>query len=141
MYAIIKHGGKQYKIMPNTEVILEKIDANKGDKVDLSKLGSILMVSDNGSIKTEAGELGKIKISATVMGHFQNDKVIAFKYKSKKNYRRKKGHRQLQTRVLVDTIEAAAAKAPKTVKAKAEPAGEKSVVKKNVKTETKKTAE
>jgi len=109
MYAIVRHGGKQYKITPNNEVVLEKIDAVKGDKIDLGKLGKVLFLADDKKIKTDAKDLDKIKVNATVLEHFQNDKVIAFKYKSKKNYRRKKGHRQLQTRVMIESIGAAKA--------------------------------
>ena len=116
MYAIVKHGGKQYKVIPNEEVVLEKIDAVKGDKVDLGKIGKILFLADEKNIKTDAKDLGKIKVNATVVEHFQNDKVTAFKYKSKKNYRRKKGHRQLQTRVMIESIGAANAKSATTEK-------------------------
>ena len=112
MYAIVKHGGKQYKVIPNKEIVLEKIDAVKGDKIDLGKIGRILFLSDDKKIKTEAKDLDKIKVNATVVEHFQNDKVTAFKYKSKKNYRRKKGHRQLQTRVMIESIGATKTKSP-----------------------------
>ena len=110
MYAIVKHGGKQYKVVPNEEFVLEKIDAVKGDKVDLGKIGKVLFLNDDKNIETEAKGLEKIKVQATVIEHFQNDKVTAFKYKSKKNYRRKKGHRQLQTRVMVESIGSASTK-------------------------------
>ncbi len=129
MYAIVKHGGKQYKVVPNEEVVLEKIDAVKGDKIDLGKIGKVLFLVDDKKIKTEAKDLDKIKVNATVVEHFQNDKVIAFKYKSKKNYRRKKGHRQLQTRVMVESIGTAKAKSASTEK-KAAAAPEKKTEKK-----------
>ena len=104
MYVILKHGGKQYKVSPGDEVVLEKIDADAGANIDLGKIGRVLFLSDDGEINAEAGELKDLKIAAKIVEHFQGDKVIAFKYKSKKDYRRKKGHRQHLTRVLIETI-------------------------------------
>ena len=116
MYVILKHGGKQYKAAPDEKLILEKIDAAPGDKVDLNRLGTVLFLSDNGRTSAKIEDLKELKVAATVLEHFQDDKVIVFKYKSKKDYRRKRGHRQLQTRLLIDSIGPAKAAKSETKK-------------------------
>lgn len=105
MYVILRHGGKQYKVSDNEELVLEKINANAGEMIDLNKLGRVLFLSADGKVNTDINDLKKIKINAKVLEHFQNDRVITFKYRAKKNYRRKRGHRQLHTKVLVESID------------------------------------
>ena len=104
MYVILKYGGKQYKVSDNDVVVLEKVNAEAGDKVDLAQMGTVLFLSDDGKNNADRAELKQIKVNAKILEHFQDDKVLVFKYKAKKKYRRKRGHRQLQTRVLIESI-------------------------------------
>lgn len=99
MYAIIKTGGKQYKVQPGDEIFVEKLDAETGSEVSFDVL---LISGDNGV------EIGKpvldIKAKAKVLDHGKGKKVIVFKYKPKKNYRKKQGHRQPYSHVEILSI-------------------------------------
>lgn len=100
MYAIVESGGKQYKVEPEEELFLEKIEGKPGKKIQFDR---VLMLAGNGEIKL-GGELEKAKVGATIVEQTRGKKVIVFKYKSKKNYRRKRGHRQFLTKVRIDEI-------------------------------------
>lgn len=100
LYAVLKHKGKQYKIKEGETVLLDKIDANPGDKLELGEV--VLLRNDELILDKE--KLSEAKIQATLLEEFKDKKVIAFKYKPKKGYRRKKGHRQLFSRVRIDKI-------------------------------------
>lgn len=102
MYAIIISGGKQYKIEEDEEVLLEKIRGNAGDKVEL---GEVIFLSKNGEKVLEKEELSKVKIKGEIVEQTKDEKIIVFKYKPKKGYRRKRGHRQLLTKVKVEEID------------------------------------
>ena len=100
MYAIIKTGGKQYTVQVGDEIFVEKLDVEAGEKVDFT---SVLAVS------TEEGlQLGdaveNAKVVASVVKNGKAPKVIIFKYKSKKDYRKKQGHRQPYTKVKIESI-------------------------------------
>ena len=99
MYAIIENGSKQYKATVGDEIQLEKIDAEVGAKVDLN----VLLVSDENGIKT-AQEVVGFKAVAEVVAHGKAKKVIVYKYKAKKNERKKQGHRQPFTTVKIVEI-------------------------------------
>ena len=96
MYAIIKTGGKQYMVEQGDKILVEKINAAEGDTVNVE----VVAVSDNGDVKTgvAAG-----KVTAKVLSH---GKIIVFKYKAKKDYRNKKGHRQPFTELEIQSIQA-----------------------------------
>jgi large subunit ribosomal protein L21 len=96
MYAIVDNGNKQYKAEVNSVIKLEKLDANVGDKVDLK----VVMVVDENGIKV-AGEADAYKAVAEVVEQGKDKKIIVFKYKAKKNERKKQGHRQPYTKVKV----------------------------------------
>ena len=99
MYAVIKTGGKQYKIQEGTVLEVEKLSADIDSEIELAE---ILMIS-NGD-KLEIGKpLVKAKVVAIVKAHGQGDKKINFKY-NKKTYYRKKGHRQQFTRIEIKSI-------------------------------------
>ncbi len=100
MYAIIDNGNKQYKVAVGDIVKLEKLNANEGDKVTLN----VVMVSDDNGIKVGA-EAESAKVTATVVKQAKDKKIIVFKYKAKKNERKKQGHRQPFTAVKVESIE------------------------------------
>lgn len=101
MYAIIKTGGKQYMVQKGDKVLVEKLNAAEGDTVDVE----VLAVSDNGAVKT-GYELANAKVTAKVLAHGKGKKIIVFKYKPKKDYRRKKGHRQPFTQIEIEAIQA-----------------------------------
>ncbi len=100
MFAIIRQGGKQYKVAKGDEVAVDRISGDVGSKIEL---GDVLMVRAEG--KTLTGESARAaKVKATILEHFKGDKVLVFKYKPKKNYHRTHGHRQHMTKVRVDDI-------------------------------------
>ena len=101
MYAIIDNGNKQYKVKVGDLVKVEKLDAEEGASVSFK----VVLVSDeNGIIKTGA-EVANAKVTATVVKQDKAKKIIVFKYKAKKNERKKQGHRQPFTAVKVEKIE------------------------------------
>lgn len=122
MYAVIKTGGKQYRVAKGDVVIVEKLVAEAGDTISV---GDVLMIGEDGQAP-EVGSpvLEKAAVFAEVLEQGKGDKVIIFKKKRRHNYRRKKGHRQLQTVLRVTDIsktgKTAAAPAKKAAPAKAE---------------------
>lgn len=100
MYAIIDNGNKQYKVEVGDVVKVEKLAAKEGETVSFK----VLMISDENGIKTGA-EVASAKVTATVVEQAKDKKIIVFKYKAKKNERKKQGHRQPYTAVKVENIE------------------------------------
>lgn len=96
MYAIVENGSKQYKAEVGSNIKLEKIAGNVGDKVDLN----VVMVSDDNGIKV-AEEAKAFKVVAEIVAQGKDKKIIVFKYKAKKNERKKQGHRQPFTTVKI----------------------------------------
>ena len=101
MYAIIAHGGKQYRVAPGETLRLERVAGNKGDEVELT---SVLMVENEGGLKL-GEDLAGAKVVVKVLGHDRAAKVLIFKKKRRKQYRRTKGHRSLLTRVRITDIQ------------------------------------
>lgn len=102
MYAIIKTGGKQYRVYEGDILNIEKLNVNEGATVEFNE---VLAVSDDdNNLKVGAPILEGAKVEAKVLNHGKGKKVIVFKYKPKKNYRRKQGHRQPYTRVQITNI-------------------------------------
>ena len=99
MYAIIENGNKQYKVSEGDVVRVEKLKAEVGDTVEFKAV----MVSDENGIKTGA-DVANAKVSAKVEAQDKFKKIIVFKYKPKKGYRRKQGHRQPYTKVTIGKI-------------------------------------
>ena len=95
MLAIVEVKGHQYKVNNNDVIITEKIDADEGQEIELDK---VLLYYDNNELKVGNPYLD-IKIKAKVLKHFKGNKITIFKYTPKKRYRRKKGHRQLLTKL------------------------------------------
>jgi large subunit ribosomal protein L21 len=100
MYAVIKSGGKQYRVKAGQTVRLEKLTGETGSKVEL---GGVLMVEDGGKLQT-GSPLSNAKVEATILETDRADKVIVFKKKRKKQYRRTRGHRQSFTAVRIEKI-------------------------------------
>jgi large subunit ribosomal protein L21 len=119
MFAVIKSGGKQYKVAKNDVIRVEKLDAEAGASIDLNE---VLMVGDDKSQTVGVPLVDGASVSATVLEQMRDRKIIIFKKKRRQNYRRKNGHRQHLTVLRIDDILAAGKKkaAPKK-KAKAAP--------------------
>ncbi|MBQ2717354.1 MAG: 50S ribosomal protein L21 [Clostridia bacterium] len=101
MYAIIENGGKQYKVEKDQVVKFEKIKANVGDKVEFE----VLLVSDENGVKV-GSDAKSFKVVGEVLEQSKLKKIIVFKYKAKKNERKKQGHRQPFTAVKIESISA-----------------------------------
>ena len=97
MFAIIQTGGKQYKVQAGDVIKVEKLEANVGDAVNFD----VLLTSDNGAIVAGNPILKNVTCSAQVVEQGKGDKIVVYKYKAKKNYRRKQGHRQPFTAVKI----------------------------------------
>lgn len=99
MYAIIENGGKQYKVSEGDVVRVEKLKAEVGDSVEFKAV----MISDESGVKT-GEEVANAKVFATVEAQDKFKKIVVFKYKPKKNERKKQGHRQPFTQVKIEKI-------------------------------------
>ncbi len=96
MYAVIKTGGKQYRVQEGDVITIEKLNANVGDKVEFDE---VLVLGEGADIKVGTPFLDGVKVFGTVTENGKGKKIIIFKYKSKKDYRKKQGHRQPYTMV------------------------------------------
>ena len=100
MYAIIATGGKQYRVSEGDVLYIEKIDA----EVDSTVSFDVLLVGNEGDVKVGTPVVEGVKVEGKVVGQIRGEKIIVFKYKAKKNYRRKQGHRQPYTKVEITKI-------------------------------------
>ena len=121
-YAVIESGGKQYKVAKGSSLLVDRLSAEQGDKVVLRAV----MFRDK-EVIAEPKELEKVKVEATVAEHLRGPKIKVFKYKPKKGYRRRAGHRSELTRLEVTELKLLSRKAaaPKTDKAEEKPAAKK----------------
>ncbi len=126
MYAIIESCGKQYKVAEGDVVLFEKLDAEEGKKVTFDK---VILVSEEGKVQVGTPYVKGIKVEGKVISHGKGKKIIVFKMKAKKNYRRKQGHRQPYTKVEITSIKTATAK-KETTKSEEKEADTKTTVKK-----------
>ncbi len=101
MYAVIRSGGKQYRVTPGQTVRLEKLSAEVGSKLQLKE---VLLVDNEGNLSVGAPLVDNALIEATVVENDRAKKIIVFKKKRKKQYRRTQGHRQDYTAVRIDSI-------------------------------------
>ena len=101
MYAVIRSGGKQYRVTPGQTIRLEKFSGEVGSKVEL---GDVLLVDNDGEIKVGSPLVANAKIEATVIEQDRARKILVFKKKRKKQYRRTNGHRQDFTAVRIEKI-------------------------------------
>jgi large subunit ribosomal protein L21 len=114
MFAVVRTGGKQYRVHPGDKIVVEKLDGNAGDKVTL---GDILLAGDGGNLKSTDG----LTVAAEIVAQAKGDKVTVFKKRRRHNYRRKKGHRQQHTILRITAIgDHKAEKPAKTAQPKAE---------------------
>ena len=107
MYAVIEACGKQYKVTKGDVVFFEKLDAEEGKKVTFDK---VVLLSNDGKVEVGAPYVKGIKVEGKVVAHGKGKKIVVFKYKAKKNYKRKQGHRQPYTKVEITAIKLPTAK-------------------------------
>ena len=107
MYAIIESCGKQYKVAEGDVVFFEKLEAEDGKKVTFDK---VVLVSEDGKVQIGNPYVKGVKVEGKVVSHGKGKKIIVFKMKPKKNYRRKQGHRQPYTKVEITSIKTATKK-------------------------------
>ena len=102
MYAVIKTGGKQYRAAPGEEVKIEKLPGEVGDTVTFDR---VLLTSDGENVNVGKPYLENTKVVGCITRHGKNRKIVIFKYKKRKGYSKKQGHRQQFTQVRIDEIE------------------------------------
>lgn len=100
MYAVIRTGGKQYRVEPGSELLVEKLEAEPGSKVSIS---DVLLYSDGTKLNVGTPVVG-VTVSCTCVSHEKGPKLHTIKYKRRHNYKRTYGHRQNYTRLVVDAI-------------------------------------
>ena len=110
MFAVVRTGGKQYRVAPGDKIVVEKLDGNAGDRITL---GEVLLAGDGGNLKSTDG----LTVAAEIVGQAKGDKVTVFKKRRRHNYRRKKGHRQQHTILKIVAIGDHKEKAAKSGKA------------------------
>lgn len=103
MYAVIKTGGKQYRVEVGNKLKVETLPVGVGSDI---QLGEVLMVADGEVVSTGAPLLNQAKVSATVLGHGRHDKVRIFKMRRRKHYQKRQGHRQNYTEIQITGISA-----------------------------------
>ena len=101
MYAVINTGGKQYKVSPGDVVRVETLDAKKGDTVELK---DVYMIADGDKVSVGKPRLESAKVTAEVLGEGRGEKLLIFKHRKRKGYRRTNGHRQNYTSIKVKEI-------------------------------------
>ena len=99
-YAIVRTGGKQYSVTAGQELLVERLDGDVDSTVELETL----LLAGGGDDAKFGGDLGSATVTATIVGHERGPKVRIFKYKPKRGYKRRAGHRQELTRLRVDNI-------------------------------------
>ena len=113
MYAIVKTGGKQYKVAPGDKLNIEKLDAAVGDKVELEAI----CVVDGAKVEADPAKAAATKVTAIILEQFKGEKQLVFKFKKRKNYKKLRGHRQQLTRVQIESVGSAKAEKPAVKKA------------------------
>ena len=103
MYAIIKTGGKQYRVSEGDVITIEKLDVAAEGTVSFDE---VVTVVNDGDVKVGTPLVDGAKVTGTVLEHGKAKKILVFKYKAKSNYRRRQGHRQPFTKVRIEKIEA-----------------------------------
>jgi large subunit ribosomal protein L21 len=123
MYAIVEIAGQQFKVSKDLKVYVHRLASEEGSKVSFDK---VLLLDDNGNITLGAPAIEGASVEAKVLQHLKGDKVIVFKKKRRKGYKKRNGHRQSFTQILIEGISATSAKkAVKAEKVTAEPKVEK----------------
>ena len=101
MYAIIETGGKQYKVEKGDVIKIEKVNGENGSDYEFD---NILFINNDGEIITDSQQLDNAKVIGEIIETEKDKKIIVFKFKRRKNYKRKKGHRQFYTKLKIKDI-------------------------------------
>ncbi len=101
MYAVIKTGGKQYRVAPSEVILVEKVEKKEGDSIEFSE---VLLVSDGDQVSIGTPYIAGVSVHGKVLGQEKGEKVVVAKFKAKVRYRRRTGHRQMLTRVQIVSI-------------------------------------
>jgi large subunit ribosomal protein L21 len=101
VYAVIETGGKQYRVQPGETLKVEKLGVETGGTVEIDR---VLLVNRDGDVKIGTPYVAGASVTATVLNQDRARKITVFKYKAKKNYKRKQGHRQPYTQIKVEEI-------------------------------------
>jgi large subunit ribosomal protein L21 len=117
MYAVIESGGKQYKVEEGTSLFVDRLDAKDGDKIALRPV-----LFRDGEVIVAAKELAKVKVEAKVVANVRGKKIKVFKYKAKKGYRKRAGHRSELTRLEVTSLKGGSKGSAKKAEAEKAPA-------------------
>ena len=115
MYAIVEIAGQQFKVAKDQKVYVHRLQEEEGAKVSFNK---VLLIGNEGTVTVGAPAIEGAEVTAKILGHLKGDKVIVFKKKRRKGYKKKNGHRQFLTEIQIETIAASGAK--KKVAAKQE---------------------
>ncbi|WP_299620451.1 50S ribosomal protein L21 [uncultured Tenacibaculum sp.] len=116
MYAIVEIAGQQFKVAKDQKVYVHRLPETEGSTVTFDK---VMLIDDNGNVTIGAPAIEGAGVTAKILGHLKGDKVIVFKKKRRKGYKKKNGHRQYLSEIQIESIAASGVKATK--KAKAEP--------------------
>ncbi|GAA0177340.1 50S ribosomal protein L21 [Clostridium sediminicola] len=103
MYAVVKTGGKQYKVQEGDVIFVEKLDVDAESTIELNE---VLAIGNEGDFKFGTPVVEGAKVTAKVLKQGKNKKVVVFKYRPKLDYRKKNGHRQPYTKLQIEKIEA-----------------------------------
>ncbi|HEX9979975.1 MAG TPA: 50S ribosomal protein L21 [Flavobacterium sp.] len=120
MYAIVEIAGQQFKVSKDLKVFVHRLEGNEGDAISFAK---VLLLDDNGNVTLGAPAIEGASVEAKVLQHLKGEKVIVFKKKRRKGYKKKNGHRQYLTQIQISGIVlpgAAKSKAAKTEETTAE---------------------
>ncbi len=101
MYAVIKTGGKQFQVSEGDVIQVEKLEGAPGDSVEIDE---VLMLRTDSDVKIGTPVVEGAAVSATILGETKGKKIVVYKFKRRKDYRRKQGHRQTYTKLRIDTI-------------------------------------
>lgn len=101
MYAIVEIAGQQFKVEKDQEIFVHRLEGEEGESIEFSQ---VLLKEDEGSVTVGTPTVASSKVSATILEHLKDDKVIVFKKKRRKGYRVKNGHRQALTKLKINAI-------------------------------------
>ncbi|MFT5169305.1 MAG: large subunit ribosomal protein L21 [Saprospiraceae bacterium] len=101
MFAIVTIAGQQFKVEEGQEIFVHQLEASEGDNVSFDQ---VLLIENDGKTSVGKPVISAASVGATVLGHQKGDKVIVFKKKRRKGYRKKNGHRQCFTKIKIDSI-------------------------------------
>ena len=124
MYAIVEIAGQQFKVAKDQKVYVHRLQEKEGSKVTFDK---VMLVEDKGNVTVGAPAIEGAAVTAKILGHLKGDKVIVFKKKRRKGYKKKNGHRQYLSEIQIESIAASGAKKTTAKKAAAPKKGAKAV--------------